>query len=155
LLRSIPRPFNNYTQGQQQHIWHDEEAAQKLEANQKTLRSAQGKFAATASENGVGGLSIAALTNELNANAGHYASDVEYNRSASDQEIMLQLKGFQDDAQSRLNQIPQPSLLGAAADVAGAGLNAYAAYYPQKNDPNNNLAIPIDEVPYIRAGAVQ
>jgi hypothetical protein len=28
------------------------------------------------------------------ANAGHYASDVQYNRDASDEEIHLQLKGM-------------------------------------------------------------
>src|SRR5258706_13847859 len=82
--------LNKYTQGQQQEIYHNEAASQKLEANTKAVRSAQGKLAAAASENGVGGLSIAALSNELSANAGHYASDGQYNRNASAEKLRVQ-----------------------------------------------------------------
>ena len=133
--------------------FHNEEAAQKLEANTKAVRSAQGKLATAASENGVGGLSIAALSNELNANAGHYASDVQYNRDASDEEIRLQMQGIQTDAQSRLNNIRQPSLIGAAAKVGGDALSAVSTYFP--TETHRSLQIPvdaIDDLPYVRAG---
>ncbi len=117
-----------------------EEALQKLQANSKALQSAQGKFAVAASENGVGGLSIAALSSELNANAGHYASDVQYNRDASDEELALQLRGIQSDAQGKLNNIPQPSLLSAAAKVGGDAFNAYHAYmYVDPGKPDGNV----------------
>src|SRR5579872_5784442 len=102
---------NQYQQSQQQIIWHDQEAAQKLDVNARALRAAQGRLTAAAAENGVGGNSIFALANELNANAGHYASDVQYNREAQDEEIKMQMQGMQADAQSRLNTLPQPSPL--------------------------------------------
>lgn len=122
---------NEYQQGQQQRIWHDDAASQKLAANQKQLRAAMGNLNAAAAANGVGGLSLAAMANELNANAGHYASDVEYNRKAADDEIALQLKGLQAGAQSNLNNLPEPSPLEVPLAAVGTGLSAYSTYFPQ------------------------
>jgi hypothetical protein len=146
---------SEYAQGQQQRIWHDQEASQKLDANAHALRAAQGKLTAAASENGVGGLSMLALANELNSNAGHYASDVQYNRDAQDSEIALQLKGFQNETQSQLNTMPQPDALGAALQVGTSAVGAYHTFFPPSQADRQGLTIPLDDMSYARAGAVQ
>jgi hypothetical protein len=123
--------INTYTQGQQTQVYQNEQAFQKLKANQRALRSAQGTMQDTASANGVGGQTISALSNELDANAGSYASDVQYNRDASDEEIQMQLKGAQDQAQSSLNMIPQPNPLAIPMAIGGGAFSAYSRFFPK------------------------
>jgi hypothetical protein len=53
------------------------------------------------------------------------------NRTASDEEIALQPKGIQAGAQSSLDNIPQPSLLGAAAKVALQALARTTPNFPK------------------------
>jgi hypothetical protein len=63
-------------------------------------------------------------------------NDVQYSRNASDEERALQLKGIQSDAQGKLNNIPQPLLIGAAAKAGGDAFGAYADYMYVKPDKN-------------------
>jgi hypothetical protein len=65
-------------------------------------------------------------------------------------EIEAHRKGVQNETQSRLNQIPQPSLLSTVTSVGATGISAYHKFFPP-----NVLAIPIDQMNYARAGVVQ
>jgi len=128
--------MSQYAQGQQQLIGRDTEANQKLQANLMQRRAAMGQLGAAAAENGVGGHSISALANEINSNAANYAGNVEQNRKMTDQEIGLQMQGFQAQAQNDLNQAKSPNPFGLLLNIGGAGLGAYSTYNSLSN-PNS------------------
>jgi hypothetical protein len=137
--------MNEYQQGQQQTIYHDNEASQKLQENLRQSRAAMGTMNATAAENGTGGHSMSALANELSANAGMYASTVEQNRQMSDLEIQQQMQGFQAQAQSSMNQVQQPDPFGLLIGGADAGLGAASNFLyikPNSSMPNGGWNLP-------------
>src|SRR5260221_8949970 len=113
---------NQYTQGQQQIVAHDQEAAQKqLQAQQQT-RANIATAQTSAGENGVSGNSMSEIANEYLGKQATYDADVNINRQMADSQISEQMTGFQTGAQSRINSEPVPdfpSAFGLGLGIAG------------------------------------
>ena len=114
-----------YKQADQQEVLVNEQAWQKENAEAIQAREAAATSATGAGEAGVSGLSVDALSRSYFAREGQYDESVNVNRQADIDRLQLQQQGFLDQAIGADNRIQQPSPLGLAASLAGAGLQAY------------------------------
>lgn len=123
---------NNYKQAETQIGYHNDEASQQFQENEKNSRNAEAGAMASAAQAGVTGNSVSALAQEYESRAGSFASDVTYNRNAADNEIQLQMQGFNTQGQSQINQLRPatgPSLITPALQIGGAAAGAAGTYY--------------------------
>lgn len=123
--------IENYKQAGTQIAQHNDEAENQLQQNERASRDAEASAMASAAQNNVTGNSVSALAQEYDSRAGSFASDVTYNRNAADNEIQLQMQGFNTSAQGQINSLRPatgPSLLTPALQIGGAAASAYATY---------------------------
>jgi hypothetical protein len=141
-----------YGQGQRQITYNDAQATQKTLAENMQASAAMATSQTNASARGVTGNSVDAIQRDYSNRAAMYDADVEFNRTASDDEIMQQLKGVQLGTQSQVNQVqnasraPQgPSPFSLVAGLASDGISAYDRYkshQPITPQAANALSIP-------------
>jgi hypothetical protein len=120
-------------QAQQQTVYKNDEAYQQLENMTRQHQSAEATAMTSAGDNGVdpGSVSVQALAQDYDARAGQFSDNVRYNREADDNQIALQMQGFNTRAQSEDNQLPPPvypSFLSTALQIGGSVVNAYGIY---------------------------
>jgi hypothetical protein len=126
---------NQDTQAQQKMIVANDQAEQQLEANKNAERQAVGTATTSFGESGISGNSVDALANEYHDKSDQYATDVEYNRNAQEHELDWAMKGFNSEADSRVNSLKQPvypSLLSTGLQIAGSAASAYGNYTSQQ-----------------------
>jgi hypothetical protein len=137
---------DQYQQGTQQLVYNNQAAAQKQLDNQRRTRAAEGTALASAGDSGVQGPSVGAVYNEYQGNSSQYASDVEWNKNASDEEIKQQMQGFQSEATSKQNNLPVPNYandfgtaLAIGGDAASGAMTGYRyASPPPGAGPNTS-----------------
>lgn len=133
--------IDEYNQAAQQEIYHGDEAYQKLYDNAQQNRAALATAQTSAGENGLSDSSgsVAALASEYYARQGEFANDVSYNRNADITMLQEQMKGFDAQAQSRINSmtpVQRPSWITPALQIGGSALNAETRFgsTPQAQD---------------------
>lgn len=125
----------SYAQGTQEIVYHDTEAAQKDQQNQRQTRAAEATALTSAGEGGVQGNSVASLANDYMGQSAVYRGDVETNRRMQDSEIMLQMKGMRTQAQSEINRVQPASTLSTVLGIGGAAASSAAAGWNMANPP--------------------
>lgn len=126
--------INNYKQGQQQMLNRNTAAGQRMQQENLQARAAAATSLASAGNAGVSGTSVQALQNEYANRQAEFNTDVAYNEKADDDEIKLQMQGFQNQGQSGLNQIASermpvgPSILQPLLQFGAGAVSAYGNY---------------------------
>lgn len=103
-------------------------ASQDLVRNTIDAERARGRANASATSQGVAGLSIDALLNSITMEEGQNASTVIANKSWRDDQRAMEARGVQQGARANINSVPRGNfnpLLGALQIGAAAG-GAYA-----------------------------
>jgi hypothetical protein len=142
-----------YAQGQRQISATDAQANQKTAAENMQQGADQAQAQTNASARGVTGNSVDAIQRDYANRADMYNSNVQFNRKASDAEIMAQMKGEQLQTEGQDNTLasnmraPQgPSTLGLVGGLAADAGSAYSKYYdklPPAPSPQTSSALSI------------
>lgn len=106
---------------------------EQINQNQMALRRAQATARVSAGEAGISGLSVDALLRDLEGQAGYDNSTATTNYLRQDQQINVRRENIQNQYESTLNGVRQPTTqspnyLGAALSIGQSGLNAYGSY---------------------------
>jgi hypothetical protein len=159
----VDNAISQYGQGQQQIIYHDAQARQKQQQEDLSANAAMAQAATNASGRGVTGNSVAAIQNDYQNRRDSFNADVEYNRTAADNEIMTQLQGVQNQSQGQLNDVsshylqPGPSPLAIGAQFVGTAASSYGAMGGFNTpspavSPYSGLEIPTANMSFYNAG---
>ena len=99
------------------------------------------------------GLSVEALLNDFTAQEGRYRYGVRRNNELVTDQLTAEMEGVRAQALGRINSLPslnlepvqRPSYLGAALQIGGDALGAYAKYKtPNTQTPTGRRYMPVD-----------
>lgn len=99
----------------------DEMSARALQARQERAR-----LRVVAGESGIGGNLVDRALNQSLFNEGTDIATLENNRANTAAQLHEEAKGRTANAQSQMNSIKRPSLIGTGLQIGGAALNAYS-----------------------------
>lgn len=112
--------------------------AEKTQEFQSGIEAAQARAKArvAAGEAGVSGISVDALVNDYSASEGRFRDTLRNNLSMEKDQANMRVKGYAAQSWSQFNsqKVQQPSFLGAALRIGGAGFDAFNAVYPNGLD---------------------
>lgn len=108
-----------------------EAAQQKMNENNIKAREAESRAMAAAGENGVGGLSVGSLLQDLAGKSGRYNQSVDANYNNAYYALEGERNNQYSSAASQINQLKTPEApdyFGAGLRIANAGMQSYSFY---------------------------
>lgn len=96
------------------------QASEEMTQRARQARIERSRLRVAAGESGVGGLATERLINNASFQEGYDVSRIEANRQNKIKQNNLETKSIHARAQSNLNSISRPSLLGTALQIAGS-----------------------------------
>lgn len=115
---TIKAMAENVNQTNREHMQEREGAMQKLEQNNLNARSAEATAITAAGENGVSGLSVGALLDDLAGKQGRFNDSVTTNYQNAEMALDNQRANIGINAANTINNLKTPT----AVDYASAGL---------------------------------
>lgn len=97
-----------------------EQAAQDVSERAKEAMVERARLRVFAGESGLSGASVDRLGNISRMNEGTDLTTIESNRKNTLEQLHLEARGASAKAQSSLNSITQPNLIGSGLQIAGA-----------------------------------
>jgi hypothetical protein len=124
---------------QERAVQEGESASMEQQRNAREAAKAVATARVAAGEGGVSGRSVNALMSDFLAQEARYRDSLNTNLDYARDSIEYEMEGNKLTAQGRANsikpfqpsKIDQPSYLGAALKIAGAGMDAYSTYQKQ------------------------
>lgn len=111
---------------QQQQI--TKQSIDEMSARAREATIERGRLKAIQGESGLMGNSQDRVMNESYFNEGTDMASIEGNRKASLKQSQLEAKGIASGAQSQMNAIKRPFLIGAGLQIGAAGVQGYTSY---------------------------
>lgn len=108
----------NVNQTNREHMQEREGAMQKLEQNNLNARAAEATATTAAGENGVSGLSVGALLDDITAKQGRFNDSITTNYQNAEMALENQRTNIGINAANTINSLKTPM----AVDYASAGL---------------------------------
>lgn len=129
--------INDYNQSFLREMEEEAATVQKIDMQLEQMRQAQARARVSAGEAGVAGLSVDALSRDIAGQAASNISVLNQNAHMASRQAMQDRRAIETTGQSRVNQAASsmsagPSLLGAALQIGGAGVEAYDKYQTRK-----------------------
>jgi hypothetical protein len=134
------------TQASAEQSWRDqqtqisqremqEQDALRQKQTQENIQEAQAKadVQVSGAASGVSGISLDNLLQDVGRRAATNRQVEETNTQMTLDQLQLQRKGINSEAQSRINSAPSPSPLSLIAGLGSAGVSGYSSYVGAKN----------------------
>lgn len=99
----------------------NDQATSEMSERAREARIERARLQTIAAESGLGGLSNDRLESETFFTEGSDLAAIEGNRKRTQRQINANERGAYSDAQSKVNAVKRPSLIGAGLQIAGAG----------------------------------
>ena len=130
--KSAIRSFEDQTRGLNERLSQESAAAvdERLESALEAARI-KSRMLASAGEAGVSGLGVDHLVRDVGRTESRNMQQINRNERNVYSAAMFDKKGYKSQAQSRINNLPQPqypSMLATGLKIAGAGLDSYGSY---------------------------
>jgi hypothetical protein len=100
----------------------------QIEEGQRALTGIKSRALASAAEAGVSGISVQLLEGDLARQGAEFAASIRENLEMVRRQIGREVRGAELRRESRIAEVPGPSLVGTALSIASAGAGAYTTF---------------------------